>query len=244
MQEVAQGIVILNRYGPIKNACWILHNSGESAIVEFPPFKRKKETPPYIDAQKFILEKKLFPKYGFVTHPHWDHTFTLPHFRVKFPQTAFVCHKSFIEDPYIKFMKRNIRKIRHKNVKSSHFRFFDEVFESILWKGEIGGEPIYLIHAPKHSYGDVLIVFKGAMITGDWYIGDIIDCNDIVSKSDKINSINKVISTVQNLNYHIHMLFSAHGDHLFYDVDFYSVMEECKKSHKSPVHIGKMKKYP
>jgi hydroxyacylglutathione hydrolase len=111
------------------------------------------------------------------------------------------------------------------------FILFDQLFDGDFWRGYLGGEPIYLIHAPKHSPGDLLIIFKGAMITGDWYIGDLKDCNDLVHPMDKIRSVDRVMEIVRAMNYNIHMLFSAHGDCLYYDADFFSLMEESKIDH-------------
>jgi hypothetical protein len=70
------------------------------------------------------------------------------------------------------------------------------------------------------------------MVTGDWFLGDLTDCNDLVKDSDKIKSINRVIDIIKSLNYNIHMLFSGHGNHLFYNADFHSIMEQSKINHK------------
>jgi len=231
MNKPAEGFTILKRYGQLKTACWILENNGEAAIVEMPPFS-KKEKPPYEKANAYFKKNKLFPKYGFLSHSHWDHSFTLPKFREVFPQTRFVTHESFMHDPFFSYyIVRNMRNARGRNWVMGGYRFFDDVFSGNLYTGDIGGEPVYLIHAPKHSYSDLLIVFRGAMITGDWYLGDLKDCNDLVDPRDKIASINRTIEIMRNLNYNIHMLFSAHGDSLFYDADFFSIMEQSKVNH-------------
>jgi len=230
MKKVADGFTILKRYGPLKNACWILEHAGEAAIVEMPPFK-KGEKPPYEKAGIYLKEHKLFPKYATLTHPHWDHSQTLPQFRAAFPQTRFIAHESFLWDPFFRYMIRNVRTARGKSWVMGGYRFFDEIFSADLYKGDLGGEPLYIIHAPKHSYEDQLIIFRGAMITGDWYMGNLKDCNNLVKSRDKIKAINRTIKIVRDLNYHIHMLFSGHGDALFYDADFFSIMEASKVNH-------------
>ncbi|MFP4498919.1 MAG: MBL fold metallo-hydrolase, partial [Vulcanimicrobiota bacterium] len=214
MKTVAHGFTILKRYSSYETACWVLHNNGEGAIVEMPPY-RKNEKPPFDKAEIFFKKNKLFPKYGLISHPHFDHCYSLPFFKNRFPETKFVAHKSFFRDSYIQFILRNIQAPRGRNWIMKGPQIFDIVFDGDLWQGDIGGEPIYVIHAPKHSPGDLLIIFKGAIITGDWYIGDLNDCNDLVRSSEKIASINKVMGIVHNLDYHIHMIFSAHGNHLF-----------------------------
>jgi len=225
MRKIADGFVMLKRYGSLKTACWILYNRGEGAIVEMPPFK-KIEKPPFEKAKNFFQKYNFFPKYAFLSHAHWDHTESLPLFRLEFPNTRFIAHSSFLEDSYINFL-----------IKNSNYtgRPFDEIFTDTYWKGYIGGEPLYLLHAPKHSPSDLLIIFRGAMITGDWYIGDITDCNSLVSPEVKIQSIEKVKNFVKKLNYNIHMLFSGHGDCLFYDAHFHKIMDETKKDHGGKV---------
>lgn len=230
MKTVAPGFTILKKYGRLKNACWILENNGEAAIVEMPPFTRD-EKPPYKKARAYFKKNRLFPRYGLITHPHWDHCQTLPQFRNEFPQAHFVAHQSFLEDPFIRYILGNTRTARGNDWLMGGYRFFDQVFFEDFIQLSLGGEPLYLIHAPKHSYGDVLIIFRGGMITGDWFMGDLTDCNDLVNPQDKIQSINRVMDILRYLNYHVHMLFSGHGDCLFYDADVFSILEQSKSYH-------------
>jgi len=230
MRHVADGITILNRYGNFSTACWVFHHGGEAAVIEMPPFNRMRENAPYDDVRKFTDRFGIYLKYAFLSHTHWDHCRTLPYFRKKFMETTFVTHTSFYHDRYFRSLIHVIpwrRGARSRNVQTN----FDDVFSEPLWYGSLGGEPLYVIHAPKHSYADLLIVFKGAMITGDWYIGDLIDCNNLVRPQDKINSVNMVEHIIGSLGYSVHMLFAAHGNNLLYDVDFFSVMEQCKVRH-------------
>ncbi|MEQ8188879.1 MAG: MBL fold metallo-hydrolase [Candidatus Eremiobacterota bacterium] len=224
MKKIADGFVILKRYGELKNACWILYHNGEGAIVEMPPFKRR-EKPPYKKAKRFFQRFKIFPKYAFLSHTHWDHSNSLTLFRLEFPRTRFVAHTSFYKDPYMQFFIKNYKST------NGHNGLFDEVFDGFCWAGELGGEPIFLIHAPKHSPSDLMVIFRGAMITGDWNIGDIRDCNNLVPVRQKLVSINNLEEIVSHLDYNIHMLFSGHGDCLFYSADFYRIMEETKIDH-------------
>lgn len=230
MDEIADGITILKRYGQFKTACWVLHNNGEAAVVEMPPFLQK-EKPPDKKAETFIKKNKLHLKYCMISHPHWDHCHSMPRFRNRFPQAEFVGHSSFLDDSYFRFVMRNLAFKRGHGFIHGGRMLFDYFIEGDFWTGYVGGEPLHVIYAPKHSYGDLMIIYKGAMITGDWFIGDLKDCNGLVKSRDKIISIDRVIKKVRQLNYHVHMLFSAHGDCLFYEADFYSVMEQCKIDH-------------
>jgi glyoxylase-like metal-dependent hydrolase (beta-lactamase superfamily II) len=225
MNEVAPGIVMIDRFGPLKTATWILYSKEEAAVVEMPPYSSEEE-PPHEAVAAYVKTNRLKLKYAFLSHPHWDHCQTFPHYREEFRETCFIGHSSFFEDLYFLYMWGIVNPLVRKKTA------FDQLMQKDFWAGELNGEPLYAIHAPKHSPQDILIVFRGAMITGDWCVGDLKDCNDLVDKAEKVRSIDRVMETVKKLNYNIHMLFSVHGDCLFYDVDFYSRMEESKIDHQ------------
>lgn len=230
MKEVAPGYTILKRYGPYKNACWILQNGGEAAVVEMPMFSPS-EKPPYEKVRAFIKKRKLRLKYGIVTHGHVDHCKTLPEFRLNFPDTHFVTHRSMLEDRRFLAIMANNPRLPLRAWNNGSFKLFDEIYPGPIWTGTLGGEPLHLIHAPKHSYTDQLLLFRGGMITGDWYLGDLRDCNALVRPEHKVQSIEQAVQIVQNLRHHVHMLFSGHGDCLYYRVDFRTMMERSKVYH-------------
>jgi hydroxyacylglutathione hydrolase len=230
MKNVAPGFTILKRYGPYKNACWVLQHGKEAAVVEMPLFSAS-EKPPYERLASYLRRRKLHLKYALVTHGHVDHCKSLPQFRAHFPQARFVAHRSLLEDrSFLNMMARNpALPLRAWNEGS--FRLFDEVYDGPLWTGHLNGEALHLIYAPKHSYTDQLVLFRGGMITGDWYLGDLRDCNAIVRPEHKVLAIDSALSTVRYLNHKVHMLFSGHGDCLFYRVDFADMMERSKVYH-------------
>ena len=230
MKEVAPGITILKRYGAYQNACWLLQAGNEAAVVEMPMFKSK-ELPPHRRVEQYVRRRKLHLKYALLSHGHVDHCYSLPLFRNEFPKTRFVSHRAMVEDRhFVHLMARNRFMPWHDWVEG-RYRLFDELFDGPLWTGTLGGEPIHMIYAPKHSYTDHLIIFRGAMITGDWFLGDLRDCNAIVRPDDKIRSIQRAAAVVAGLNYHVHMLFSGHGDCLFYRVDFFDMMRRSLVAH-------------
>lgn len=230
MKNVAPGYTILKRYGRFKNACWVLENGGEAAVVEMPMFSSR-DRPPYVRLESYLRRRKLRLKYGIVTHGHVDHCKSLPEFRLNFPKAHFVTHQSMVQDRhFLNIMARN-PKLPLEAWNNGSFRLFDEVFSQPLWSGHLGGEPIHLIHAPKHSYTDQLVLFRGAVITGDWYLGDLRDCNALVQPGHKIEAIERAQHIVRSLQHRVHMLFSGHGDCLYYRADFDQMMERSKVYH-------------
>lgn len=219
-RNVAPGFTILKRFGRFKTACWVLHHGGEAALVEMPPHEPR-ERPPEAVAAGYLRRHKLKPKYAFLSHAHWDHSSAFGRFRQAFPRTRFVGHRALAEDGTLWRVLGGL----------DPRRAFDEVFEGPMWSGDLGGEPLHVLYAPKHSWSDHLIIFRGAMITGDWYLRDLRDCNSLVHPHEKIRSIERAQHLVGSMGYHVHMLFSAHGNHLFYQVDFQRVMEESKVMH-------------
>ncbi|OQA17116.1 MAG: hypothetical protein BWY64_02245 [bacterium ADurb.Bin363] len=231
MNKCAEGIYIVGRYGNPLCATWLFENNGECAIVEMPPFFKRKGRP--IEIIKETIHKKGLkgPKYILSSHAHIDHTYSIFHYKKAFPGAKLIGHSSFLNDYFIKsffymYWTKN-KRIYGQDI-ANKMGLFDEVFTTDLYQLILGKEPLYLIYAPKHSYEDIMIVFKGAMITGDWAIGPYPDCNDIVSSHDKIQSIDKLIYILREKNYKVHMLFSAHGDNLIYNVDFEAVMKETR----------------
>ena len=218
MKEAGPGITILKRYGPYKNACWLLEAGDEAAVVEMPMFSGK-ERPPYQRVECYVRRRRLHLKYALLSHGHLDHCYSLPSFRRWFPHTRFVAHRSMVEcSHFVQLMARNPAMPWNDWIEG-RWHLFDELFDGLLWSGTLGGEPLHVIYAPKHSYTDHLILFRGAMITGDWFLGDLRDCNALVRPQDKVSAIQMATQVVSRLGYHVHMFFSAHGDCLFYDVD-------------------------
>lgn len=230
MKQVAPGFTILKRYGPYKNACWVLENNGEAAVVEFPMYSPG-EKPPAERLAAYLRTHKLHLKYALVTHGHVDHCKSLPEFRLRFPGTHFVTHRSMIGDSnFLRIMSRS-PVLPHQAWNDGTFSLFDELFDGTLWSGHLGGEPLHLIYAPKHSYTDQLVVFRGGMITGDWYLGDLRDCNAIVKPEHKRQAIDSALHTVRQIGHNVHMMFSGHGDCLYYQVNFAEMMQRSKVAH-------------
>ncbi|MCA9792441.1 MAG: MBL fold metallo-hydrolase [Candidatus Eremiobacteraeota bacterium] len=229
MEEILEGIVMLGPFGPYHNACWILHRGSEAAVIEMPPY-RKDEQAPWLAVEKFLKARRLRLRFAFLSHAHIDHCQTLLQFRQHFPRARFVAHQSVLEAPLVARLAEAARDRLPRGL-FGRPKLFHETFRSSLWSGTLGGEPVHLLHAPKHSDSDHLILFRGAMMTGDWFLGDLKDCNALVPPARKKRSISRVTKIVERLGYHVHTMYSAHGDCIYRQVDFHEMMRRSKIDH-------------
>lgn len=78
------------------------------------------------------------------------------------------------------------------------------------WSVRIGGEMLYLIKAPKHSYNDVVAVFRGVAMTGDIELGTLHSSNNEVPEKTKRESMDYLRTFEERLNYKVHTIVSAH----------------------------------
>lgn len=76
----------------------------------------------------------------------------------------------------------------------------------------IGGEPVWLIGAPKHSATDVVTVFRGVAMTGDIELGMLDSVNNEVPPATKRRSMAWLAGFQQRHGYHVHSIVSAHLD--------------------------------
>lgn len=74
----------------------------------------------------------------------------------------------------------------------------------------VGGEPAWLVKAPKHSLTDVVTVFKGVSMTGDIELGMLASVNDEVPLRTKKKSVDWLRGFEDRAGYHVPSLVSAH----------------------------------
>jgi hypothetical protein len=74
----------------------------------------------------------------------------------------------------------------------------------------LGGEPLWLIEAPKHSLTDVVTVFRGVAMTGDIELGMLGSVNNEVSLRVKRASMKRLRNFEARSGYHVHSIVSAH----------------------------------
>jgi glyoxylase-like metal-dependent hydrolase (beta-lactamase superfamily II) len=97
----------------------------------------------------------------------------------------------------------------------------------------LAGEPLHLVHAPKHSWTDTMIIFKGVIIAGDWELNTLHSVHDDkpryrVPTEVKLASIERMQRFQSDYNYQIHKVFSAHANDRREDIDFHLLMEDTK----------------
>jgi hypothetical protein len=75
---------------------------------------------------------------------------------------------------------------------------------------QVGGEPVWLIKAPKHSASDVVTVFRGVAMTGDIELGMLVSVNDEVPPRTRRASMRRLREFQDRTGYHVHTVVSAH----------------------------------
>jgi hydroxyacylglutathione hydrolase len=90
---------------------------------------------------------------------------------------------------------------------------------------DIGGEPAWLIKAPKHSASDVVIVFRGTAMTGDIELGMLDSVNNEVPRKIKTRSMAWLRDFGARTGYHVHSVVSAHLNDVRRGIDWPSLFE-------------------
>ena len=89
----------------------------------------------------------------------------------------------------------------------------------------LGGEPIWLIKAPKHSPSDMVTVFRGVAMTGDIELGTLNSVNKEVSRATKAASMDYLRGSEDRTGYHVHTIISAHLNDFRQGVNWRSLFE-------------------
>ncbi len=85
---------------------------------------------------------------------------------------------------------------------------------------ELGGEPLWLLKAPKHSVADVVTVFRGVAMTGDIELGTLDSVNREVSRKRKALSMEWLGGFERRTGYRVHTIVSAHLNDVRTGVDW------------------------
>jgi hypothetical protein len=89
----------------------------------------------------------------------------------------------------------------------------------------LGGEPLWLVKAPKHSPSDTVTVFRGVAMTGDIELGTLDSVNEEVSRATKAASMEFLRGFQDRTGYHVHTIVSAHLNDFRQGVNWHSLFE-------------------
>ncbi|MCX7047620.1 MAG: MBL fold metallo-hydrolase [Candidatus Sumerlaeota bacterium] len=213
MEKWSEGVYLVGCYNDQNAGCWLLAYGKSGAILDMPPYG-KKQTSPASAARKAARELGVEIKYLLGSHCHGDHMdlATVQEFHEAFPK-AELC----LQDGFASWFSGQ-GPIRH----------FDDQLELFLDE-----ELLLLVHAPKHSWTDTMVIFRGAIITGDWELNTIRSIHDDNGKNSvplirKVQSINHLIEVVAKYNYCIHKVFSVHANDRRDNINFVALMEDTK----------------
>jgi hydroxyacylglutathione hydrolase len=208
MERWSEGIYLLGRYNSFQAGCWLLTHRGSGAIVELPPYDFH-ERSPALEAAQACERLNVTVNHLLCTHHHGDHFSldTMEEFQARFRQASIHLHEGF----------------RSYSPGLGGVNYFGDVQQLSL-----ADEPLYLVHAPKHSATDTMVIFRGAVITGDWELGTIHSIYKGVPKAERLHSIETMIQFTRRYNYRIHKAFSVHANERRENVDFVKLMEETR----------------
>lgn len=202
------GVYLVGRFGPLKTGCWLLVHGHEAAVLEMPP-ARWGESPPAEAVRAALDGSPVRVKHLLCTHAHADHfaAATFHALRDAFPDAGPCLHVGFR---------------RHIGTEYGVW-YFDHDAELHL-----GGEPLHLVHAPKHSGTDTMVIFRGTACTGDWELGTLKSVHDWagwgVPSEQKLESISRMEQWPAEKNYRIHRVYSVHANDRREGVDFPALM--------------------
>jgi hypothetical protein len=204
MERWFDGVYLVGRYNYLQTGVWLLTHNGEAALLELPPTSLVgfgSGADPAADAARAAHELGVSVKYLLCTHTHHDHfsAATLRHMRERFPGAEPVLQSGF----------------RTAAGEAPDTRYFDDQYALF-----VGGEVLYLVHAPKHSHTDTLVLFRGAACTGDWELGTVRTVNERVPVETRHRSCGRVIEFVRQADYRVHRVFSVHANDRREGVDF------------------------
>jgi hydroxyacylglutathione hydrolase len=210
LQRWFDGIHLIGQFNRFRTGCWLLEHGGEGAILEMPPAGLRAPSVATAAAAAVAALSLRSVKYLLCTHAHWDHFSrrTYHQLQATFPGAQTCLHSGFRD--------------RLGDREGVHY------FEDVV-RLELAGEPLFLVHAPKHSSTDTMVIFRGTACTGDWELGTIRSVHDwnplwCVSRACKQQSIARMERFPAEQHYHIHRVFSVHANDRREGVDFPRLM--------------------
>ena len=206
MKIISEGIILCDI-----SCCgtWLLYCGNEGMILEMPPkivSKNYDYSIPAESVKKIARELNIAIKYLTISHNHWDHIDGWMDYLNRFESAIFIAHKAQLTR---EFNPRFPNKV---------------IFQENEYMANLNGEPVHFIYAPKHSTSDVLIVFRGAQFTGDWWLGPEDPNPNKLPFHIVKDSIERVLSFPKRKNYRIHTLIAVHANDTRYNIDYENIM--------------------
>jgi hypothetical protein len=216
MDRWFDGVYLVGRYNYLQTGVWLLAHNGAAAVLELPPTSLVGigfGADPAADATNAATELGVAVKYLLCTHAHHDHfsAKTFRRMREHFPRAEPVLQNGF----------------RGVSDDVPGVRYFDD--RATLF---VGGEPLHLLHAPKHSQTDTMVIFRGAVCTGDWELGTVRTVNERVPVETRWQSCDRVVGFVRESNYHVHRVYSVHANDRREGVDFPALIASTREDRK------------
>jgi len=212
----ASGIHLLGIYGPYRCGAWMLVSGKECALVECPLERGASKA--VEDARSMIAREGLHLKYIIPTHTHLDHAAGIKAYQKAFPKAKIVGHASFAS--------------------SWLARYLDAYYTGSTQVLPLGGEPILLMHAPKHSPEDTLVIFRGTCLSGDWIWGRYPEGRNLVPNKVIARTLERVNQVLSESRYHVHTIFSSHANEARRGVDFPSMLSDMHHFFKGLAEAG------
>jgi glyoxylase-like metal-dependent hydrolase (beta-lactamase superfamily II) len=88
---------------------------------------------------------------------------------------------------------------------------------------DLGGEKLFVRYAPKHSYDDIIVIFRGVCFTGDIELGTLDSVNREVNLPTKRKTMRNLATFEEDANYKVHTTHSAHCNDTRTNVDWKSL---------------------
>jgi len=235
-EDVAPGIQLVGRFGRVKAGIWFLRHRAECAIIEMPDIADADDIQtPWDTLHDYIFEQDLYLKFITATHEHADHFYSFSDFHGTFPEAPILVHRDFFLDPNDvevqntydpADLEEGSLALEEPSVEVEDIPLF--CFDGELFETNLGGEPLYLVHAPKHCLSDTLVVFRGCMITADWWLGAGDPNYNHVPVGQIHHSINTILRLCKEKNYIIHSVFSTHANEFRHNINIEELLEQTR----------------
>ena len=159
VSPVAPGILQLDS-GPELPRCWLLVHGEEAAVVNAPP----RAAIANVLLEQVARMQGARVRYLLLTCCDYHHAGGLSDLARVFPEARLVAHRSVEHNPGFP------PKPGPHDAESWRLHLPGQVevhgFDRQVWTDELDGEPLFALYAPRHSWTDGMVMFRGALLVG------------------------------------------------------------------------------